>query len=368
MKVKNIRLINFRNYGDQKVELNEQLNIFIGKNGQGKTNLLEGIYACAMGKSFRTNRDKELINFEKDVAYIGIIVEIDENEKLIELRLDTNNKKRIKINKFEIKNLKELDSGLNVVVFTPDDLNLVKKGPSVRRNFIDVGISQIKPVYKYNLNRYNKILFQRNNLLKSGKSKTDIINLLEVFNLQLVSVGVEVIKSRINYINKLFEIASDINNRLTLNKESLTLSYSSSFNVNSSDKKTIEKNFLNKLKANREKELYTGYTSVGPHRDDLKIKMNNMDARIFASQGQQRTIVLSMKLAEVEIIKMDKGTYPVLLLDDVFSELDVERRKYLFKTLKNTQTIITSTEINNLQELKDIHKSIFYIENGIIKG
>lgn len=367
MNVKNIRLINFRNYNNLFLELNKNINIFIGKNAQGKTNLLEAIYICATGKSFRTNRDRELINFNKNEAYIGSQVVIDKSEKLIEIKLDTNGPKRIKINKLELNNLKELDSGLNIVVFSPDDLKLVKSGPAERRNFIDMSISQMRPVYKYNLNRYNKVLFQRNNLLKSNKSKSDIINLLEIFDFQLAKIGTEIMISRIVFINKLSKITSSIHNKLTLGKERLTLEYNSNINFNTIDKDNIEKSFLKELKKNKDKDLYTGITSIGPHRDDIKIKVNGLDARIFASQGQQRTVVLSIKLSEVEIINIDKGVYPVLLLDDVFSELDLDRRKYLTKSFKKMQTIITSTEMANFDDLRDIDKSLYYVENGKIK-
>lgn len=367
LNVKNIRLINFRNYNNLFLKLNKKINIFIGKNAQGKTNLLEAIYICATGKSFRTNRDKELINFDKNEAYIGSQVITGQSEKLIEVKLDLKGPKRIKINKLELKNHKELDSGLNIVVFSPDDLKLVKGGPSERRNFLDMSISQIRPIYKYNLNRYNKILFQRNNLLKSNKSKVDIINLLEIFDLQLAKVGAEIIISRIGFIDKLDKIASSIHDKLTLGKERLNLSYSSNINFNNIDKSIIEKSFLSQLKESRDNDLYIGITSIGPHRDDMKIKINNVDARTYASQGQQRTIVLSIKLSEVEIINIDKGAYPVLLLDDVFSELDIDRRRYLTRSFNNMQTIITSTEITDLDELKGIDKSIFYIENGKIK-
>lgn len=368
MNVKNLRLINFRNYYNVFFELNDKVNIFIGKNAQGKTNLLEAVYMCATGRSFRTNRDKELINFHKKEAYIGSKIEIGQREKLIEIKLDKEGPKRIKINKLELKKQRELDSGLNIVVFSPDDLSLVKGSPKERRFFLDMSISQIRPVYKYNLNRYNKILFQRNNLLKSDKNKNDIANLLEIFDIQLVKTGTEIIISRIDFIDKLSKAASSIHDKLTSSMEELTLSYSSSISINGIDRREIENNFLRSLIKNRNRDIITGSTSVGPHRDDMIIHINNIDSRIFASQGQQRTIVLSIKLSEVEIINRDIGSYPVLLLDDVFSELDSDRRKYLINSFNNTQTLITSTDIDNLNELKDINKSIFYIENGNIKG
>lgn len=367
MNVNSLRLINFRNYNNVYLELSDKVNIFIGKNAQGKTNLLEAIYVSATGKSFRTNKDRELINFNKKEAYIGSKIEIGQREKLIEIKLDKIAPKRIKINKLELKKQRELDSGLNVVVFSPDDLSLVKGSPRERRLFLDMSISQIKPIYRYNLNRYNKILIQRNNLLKISKNKNDIGNLLDIFDIQLVKAGTDIIISRFNFIDKLSKIASNIHNKLTLNREKLLLSYSSNVEFEKLDKKEIENSFMSNLNKNRDKDILTGSTSIGPHRDDMKIYINNMDSRTFASQGQQRTIVLTIKLSEVELIYKDIGSYPVLLLDDVFSELDSDRRKYLISFFNNTQTFITLTDMENLDELRDLNPLIFTIENGNIK-
>lgn len=364
MYIENIRLINFRNYRSLNIKLNKNTNIFIGKNAQGKTNLLESIYMCATGKSFRTNRDREIINLNKDEAYIGANIKTDRINKFIEIKMERNKQKRIRINKIELKNFKELNSGLNVVVFSPDDLKLIKDGPIERRNFLDTSISQIKPVYKHNINRYNKILFQRNNLLKSNKSRYDIINLLEIFDIQLAKIGSDIIISRNEFIENLSKKSYEIHKNITLNKEELKLDYIFNINFKNKNKIEIEKRFLEELKTNVDKDLITGTTGIGPHRDDIGIKINNIDARTFASQGQQRTIVLSIKLAEVEIIKIERGMYPVLLLDDVYSELDIERRNYLTKSFRDMQTIITSTDILDLEELKGIDKSIFCIEDG----
>lgn len=366
MNVESIRLINFRNYNNLSIVLNDKMNIFIGKNAQGKTNLLESIYMCATGRSFRTNRDKEIINLNKSEGYVGAKIKTNRGQKFIEIKMERNKQKRIRVNKIELKNFKELYSGLNVVVFSPDDLKLVKDGPGERRNFLDISISQIKPVYNHNINRYNKILFQRNNLLKSNKPKSDILNLLEIFDLQLAKIGTEIIISRNSFIEELSKTSEKIHKNLTLEKEELTLNYISNVKFVEQNKDTIEKNFLEKLKSNVNKDLIIGTTEIGPHRDDMEIKINNIDARTFASQGQQRTIVLSIKLSEVEIIKLDRGNYPVLLLDDVFSELDEERRKYLTMSFNEMQTIITSTDVIDLDELKEADKSIFYIENGRI--
>ncbi len=351
---------------DLFIELNENINVFIGKNAQGKTNLLEAIYICAAGKSFRTSRDRELINFNKSEAYIGARVKVDNREKLIEIKYDIKGQKRVKVNRVELKSHRELDSGLNVVIFSPEDLKLVKSGPVERRNFLDMSISQLRPVYKHNILRYNKVLHQRNNLLKSGKPLSEIKSLLDIFDLQLVKIGTEIIISRIDFINRLSKIAFNIHNNLTKEKERISITYNSTVDVGSIDKNIIEKNFTQQLYSNREKDLQLGVTSMGPHRDDMDIKINGIDARIYASQGQQRTIVLTIKLSEVEIIKVERGFYPVLLLDDVFSELDLNRRSYLIKFFGNLQTIITATDVTNIQELGNIDKSIFHIENGKI--
>ncbi len=366
LNVENIKLINFRNYDSLNIKLNEKVNIFVGKNAQGKTNLLESIYMCALGKSFRTHRDKEIIKLGKNAAYIGANIKIGNYRKFIEIKLEKDKPKTIRVNKIELKSFRELQSGLNVVIFSPDDLKLIKGGPGERRNFLDTSISQIKPVYKYNINRYNKILFQRNNLLKSNRSKSDIISLLEVFDIQLSKIGSQIIMLRDDYIRRLSINSKENHNNLTSGKEKLELNYVSSIHFTDKSKSVIEKNFFQQLKDNINRDLRAGTTSIGPHRDDMEIKLNGMDARTFASQGQQRTIVLSIKLSEVEIIKEERGLYPVLLLDDVFSELDIERRSYLTRSFNHMQTIITSTDIIDLEELKGIDKSVFHIEKGQI--
>ena len=366
MNVESIRLINFRNYTDLSIKLNEKANIFVGRNAQGKTNLLEAIYICATGKSFRTNRDRELINFNKSEAYIGAKVKVDNREKIIEIKYDVKGQKRVKVNKIELKSYRELDSGLNVVIFSPEDLKLVKGGPIERRNFLDMSISQLRPVYKHNLSRYNKVLFQRNNLLKSGKNLSEIKSLIDIFDMQLAKIGTEIIISRIDFINRLSQIAFNIHSNLTRGKEKISIEHNSTVDLSIISKNAIEKSFIQQLYSNREKDLQMGSTSIGPHRDDMTIKINGMDARTYASQGQQRTIVLTIKLSEMEIIKMESGFYPVLLLDDVFSELDLDRRSYLIKFLNNLQTIITATDVANIEELSNIDKSIFRIENGKI--
>lgn len=367
MLIEDIRLINFRNYDDLYIKLNKNINIFVGNNAQGKTNLLESIYIAALGSSFRTNRDREIINFDKTESYIGLNYISNKMKKMIEIKMDEEKPKRIKINRLEIKNLKELQSGLNVVLFSPDDLVLVKGGPGERRNFLNNSISELKPVYKHNLSRYNKILYQRNNILKSKKSKEEKKSLIEIFNLQLVSVGADIILYRKSYLDNLNKIANKIHKNLTLGKEELELSYETNLNLDVYNKDYIEEVFLSKLSKTFERDSIIGTTEIGPHRDDFSIIINDINARSFGSQGQQRTIVLSMKLSEIEIIYFEKGEYPVLLLDDVFSELDKNRREYLTNFLKKTQTIITSTDLMEVDEIKDIGMSVFKIDKGKVK-
>ena len=366
MHVENIRLINFRNYYSLNIDLNKKTNIFIGKNAQGKTNLLEAIYICATGRSFRTNRDKEIINFNKSEAYVGAQIDIGKFEKFIEIKMERDKAKRIRVNKTELKNYKELYSGLNVVVFSPEDLKLVKEGPGERRNFLDTEISQIKPVYSYNINRYNKILFQRNNLLRSNKFQKNIKSLLEIFDIQLAKIGTDIIIERNRYIDELSKISNITHNKITLSNENLELKYISNIEI-SDNKLEMEKSYVDKLSKNIDKDIESASTGLGPHRDDILMTINNKDLKTYGSQGQQRTVVLSIKLSEVELIKKERGIYPVLLLDDVFSELDEERRKYLIRSFKDMQTLITVTDAIDLKEMNNIEKSVFYIENGKLK-
>lgn len=363
MHVKKLRLINYRNYNSLNIALNKKINVFVGKNAQGKTNLLESIYMCATGRSFRTNRDREIINFDEDQAYVGAEINVGDFEKFIEIKMDRNKTKRIRVNKTELKNYKELYSGLNIVVFSPEDLRLVKEGPQERRNFLNTEISQIKPVYNYNVNRYRKVLFQRNNILKTSKFRKDINNILEIFDLQLVKLGTEIILERSKYISELSKISNIVHKKITLSKENLELDYVSNIDIMHS-KKDMENKYLKDLKNNINKDLEIGSTGLGPHRDDINMQINSKDLKTYGSQGQQRTVVLSIKLSEVELIKKQRKIYPVLLLDDVFSELDQERRKYLIQSFRDMQTLITVTDAIDIKELDNMEKSLFYIEDG----
>lgn len=365
MDVENIRLINFRNYENLDFKLNKNLNIFIGNNAQGKTNLIEAIFICASGKSFRTNRDKEIINFNKDEAYVATSINLDNYSKFIEVKLHKDKAKRIRINKTELDSYKDLNSGLNVVLFTPEELKIVKGGPHERRSFLDMGISQIKPVYNYNLNKYKKILFQRNNILRSSKFKKNLKDLLDVFDNQIVKVGSNIILNRYEYLQRLNAISCKIHKDITEDMENLNLKYISNIPI-LEDRAEMEKTYLNIMKKNLKRDIEYSTTEIGPHRDDMEIDINGKSAKIYGSQGQQRTIVLSLVLSEVELLKEEKGSYPVLLLDDVFSELDENRRNYLSGFFKNIQTFITTTEEEDLKCMKNLDKAIFNIKNGEI--
>lgn len=365
MIVEGIRLINFRNYNNVGVSFSPGINILVGKNAQGKTNLLEAIYMCSTGRSFRTNRDREIINFHKDEAYVGTQLKIGERDKLTEIKLERDKTKRIKVNKIELKNYRELDTGLKVVLFSPEDLRLIKEGPSNRRTYLDMSISQIKPLYHYNLRRYNKILFQRNNILKSSRFKGDTSGLLDVFDMQLAKFGALIMLERDNYLKLLLKEAKDVHSIITDGKETLDMEYGSSVEIGKTLSE-VESRLLEALKENRQKDIEVRTTEIGPHRDDFSILINGNDSKTYASQGQQRSLVLTLKLSEVEILKKDTGYYPVLLLDDVYSELDEDRRRYLTELFSKMQTFITTTDAVEINGFKSYNKEYFYVQEGCL--
>lgn len=366
MYVEKIKLINFRNYINLDVELNKKLNIFLGPNAQGKTNLLESIYISSSGKSYRTARDKDLININKNVGYIGLKLIKDEFEKSIEIKFEKDKNKRVRINRVETDKLSELVGQINVVIFSPEDLNLVKGGPLERRTFLDMEISQIKPRYRHNLSKYNKILFQRNNLLKRSKYNTDSLKTIDVWDEQLVEIGTQLIIDRKKFVSRLSDISTDIHKKLTESNETLSVKYLSSIKLANGEVEDLKERFTNTLNKSLKKDIEKGTTGVGPHKDDIEILIDDMSCRVYGSQGQQRTAALSLKLAEVDLIKEEIGEYPVLLLDDVLSELDEKRRKSLIRTFKDIQTIVTSTDDIDIDEIESESKSVFLIENGRI--
>ncbi|KAB3533826.1 DNA replication/repair protein RecF [Alkaliphilus pronyensis] len=361
MYLQELKLLNFRNYDSLNIQFHPKLNIIVGENAQGKTNIIEAIYLCSIGKAFRTYKDNELIKLDKKQAYIKAVVEKVNNNVEIEMKLDKEDKKKIKVNKIPLIKTGELLGNFNVVVFSPDDLKIIKGGPIERRKFIDNEICQVYPKYYYQLNQYNRILQQRNKLLRESKGKR--ID-LDIWNQQLANVGSSIIFNRIKFIKRIGILAKLIHRKITDEAETLEVIYESNIPFKENDKiNDINEKIISEFKAKEEEELIKRVTVVGPHRDDLIFKINNIEVKGFGSQGQQRTAVLSLKMSELEFIKGEVGEYPILLLDDVMSELDINRQNYLINNLKNIQTFITTTMIEQLK-LKDKENKIFYIREG----
>lgn len=358
MEIKSIELKNFRNYNNQHLFLNKGINVLVGKNAQGKTNLLESIFLCAIGKSPRTAREKDLIKWESSFSKVTLELEQMVGRKKIEFFLFQNQNKSIKINGFTLKKMGELMGEFQAVYFSPDELKLVKDSPAERRKFMDISLSQLSKNYFYNLSKYNQILIQRNKLLKVSPNKEVLLDTISIWNEQLATVGAKIIKDRKVFLSKLKDFAAASHEYLTSDKEILSLEYMG-FLANS--EKEIKEEFLDKLTKNLDKDYSLRYTSIGPHRDDIKILLNNIDVRNFGSQGQQRTSALSLKLAEVEFFKSMFGEYPVLLLDDVLSELDDERKSKLLKKVGNFQTIISCTSFDF-----DIPATIYNVSEGVV--
>ncbi|NLM04011.1 MAG: DNA replication/repair protein RecF [Clostridiales bacterium] len=364
MIVEEIKLINYRNYQELQLEFHPKLNILIGENAQGKTNLLEAIYLCAIGKSFRTNSDNELIQINKKRAYIKSKVKKINKDTDIEILLDKESRKNIKVNNLLLERYGDLLGNLNVVLFSPEDLKIVKEGPGERRRFIDNEISQMIPRYYYTLNQYNRILQQRNKILKNFRGQ-DLD--LEVWDEQLAKYAAPIIIYRRNFIKRIAILARLMHRKITEGLENLEVQYDSSVRLNDDDKiDDVKINILKELKEVKSTELRRGSTVIGPHRDDLIFKINGLDVRDYGSQGQQRTAVLSLKLAELELMKGEIGEYPILLLDDVMSELDINRQNYLIKSLKNIQTFITTTMMDSLNLKENQQYKVFNISQGKI--
>ncbi|MDD4288128.1 MAG: DNA replication/repair protein RecF [Candidatus Caldatribacteriota bacterium] len=380
MNVKKIRLINFRNILDLSVDFDNSLNIFIGNNAQGKTNLVESIFTLMKGKSYRTTNDENLINWNENKSYIlGEVQKKEENYKISILLQNIGNddkqtvklKKVIKINK-KYQRRDDLFKKFNPVIFTPEDLQIIKSTPLIRRKFLDEVIISINLVYNKYLRNYNRILYQRNTLLKSGKNINKIDKQLIIWDQKIIELGTIIILNRIKTLQKINKKAKIFHQMMTENKETIKLKYNSNVLEDyTDDKEEIYKIIENKLKESREKDFQLKMTTIGPHRDDYYIMNNTINLGVYGSQGQQRTAALSLKLAELELLKEQENEYPVLLLDDVMSELDPERRFFLLKliTERSVQTFITNIILDELKELEVVNNlKIFKIKNGMIEG
>ena len=354
MYIKNISLTNFRNYEKEKIELNENINIIYGNNAQGKTNILEAIFLCAYGKSFRAKKDCDLIKFEKDFSKVEI--EFERNDREGKILAEIDNKKVFSINGVKQNKISDIIGKINVVIFTPDDIDIIKEGPSRRRKFIDMMISSFKPNYLHLLNNYNKILEQRNNYLRQIKVEKKSEELLDIWDEQLSEFAEKIYEYRKKYIEKISENIDVIHKLITKSgKEEIKIKYIS----NGKNKET----FLENLKKARRIDIQRGFTSIGIHRDDFIIYINNKPVSVFGSQGQQKTAILTLKLCELKIMKDELQESPILLLDDFMSELDEKRRLNFLENIKGNQVIITCTDEISI----DKNSYTFYVENGICK-
>ncbi len=361
MYIESVKLENFRNYTTCFVELDKKLNIFKGANAQGKTNFLESIYIASIGKSPKTSKDKDVIKWGENRAKIDIKVKKTFYEEDLSLVLSNDQKKTIKINGIAIKKIGDLIGEMPVVYFAPDEIGLVKDGPSFRRKFIDIDISQINKNYFYLLCRYEKILNERNKLLKQTRSFDVLKDTIDIWDTQLADVASKIIFCRLDFIDKIKEHTREIHSAITSDKEILTISYQG---LTQKSIEVLRQKIYSLYKEKLKSDFDFGYTSIGPHRDDIEIKINNIDIRNFGSQGQQRLATLSIKIAELKLFEELTHEKPILLLDDVLSELDEKRCKNFLKQIEDYQTILTTTRFS--RKLGEQSK-IFVVNNATIK-
>ncbi len=353
MIIKSIELSNFRNYDFLSMSFHPETNILYGDNAQGKTNILEAIYITTTTKSHKGSKDKEVIQMEKSESHIRLKVEKDGMNHTIDMHIKKNKSKGIAIDGIPIRKSGELIGMVHVVFFSPEDLSIIKNGPGERRRFIDMELCQLDKIYLYNLGKYNKILVQRNNLLKQIGFRKELLDTLSIWDEQLVYYGKQIIKSRREFIKQLNEIIFYIHKKLSGGKEELFIEYEA--NVS-------EEEFEEKLKNSLERDLNFKVSHIGPHRDDILFLIKEIDIRKYGSQGQQRTAALSLKLSEIELLKQTTRQNPILLLDDVLSELDRNRQNYLLESIKGIQTIVTCTGleefISNRIKINKVYKVV----------
>ena len=358
MYIKEIELKNFRNYEKIRVEFNKNVNIFLGNNAQGKTNLLESIYLNVMARSFKRVKDKDLIRFGEEACIIKTKSVIDKIEQVTEIAINKEGNKKIKIDGAIANKASELLDRIYIIIFSPEDLKIVKDEPEKRRRFIDSELCQIKPGYYNDLGNYKKVLKQRNFYLKE-KFPDD--NILDIWDFELAKYGSKIINKRKEFIKKIDKISREIYNGISGGKENINLTYEQNLKIENEDE------FYDALKKAREDDKRNGNTSRGPHKDDLKITTNSIDIRKFGSQGQQRTAALSLKLSEIRIIEEETGVKPILLLDDVLSELDDERQSFLINELGENQLFITTTDLIGKVAKRLPEGKIYKIKEGNIE-
>lgn len=357
MVIKSLKLKNYRNYELLNLTFDPKTNILYGDNAQGKTNILEALYLSGTTKSHRGTKDRDLIRFGRDESHLETVVEKNGVLFQIDMHLKKNSPKGIAINKIPIRRAGELFGIVHFVFFSPEDLNIIKEGPAGRRRFIDLELSQLDRVYLSNLSNYNRIINQRNSLLKEIVYQKDLIDTLDIWDMQLAEYGTKIIERRKKFIDEVNQIIGGIHEKLTGGREKIELSYESSAG---------ELSMEEMLRKNRERDIRFKSTSAGPHRDDLCFRVGDLDIRKFGSQGQQRTAALSLKLSEIELVKMLIHDTPILLLDDVLSELDKNRQNYLLDSIHDIQTVITCTGLDEFVNHRFSINKIFYVKNGTV--
>ena len=357
MIIKSLELADFRNYDSLHIDFSNGTNILYGDNAQGKTNILEAIYLSATTKSHKGSKDKDVVNFNKEESHIRTYLEKDGIDMRVDMHLRKNKSKGLAIDGQKIKKAAELLGLLNVVFFSPEDLSIIKNGPAERRRFVDMELCQLDQFYLYNLNHYNKIVNQRNKLLKDMYFNPSLRDTLNIWDSQLISFGSKIIERRQLFAEQLNEIIFEIHKKLSGGKEELMIQYEPDVLIEEYEKNLTE---------NQEKDIKLKQTTTGPHRDDFSFTVGDIDIRKFGSQGQQRTAALSLKLSEIELVKKMTNDNPVLLLDDVLSELESNRQNYLLSTIGNIQTIITCTGLDEFVNNRFEIDKVFHIENGKI--
>ena len=355
MFIESIELSDYRNYSHLHIDFHKGTNVLYGDNAQGKTNILEAVYVCSTTKSHRGSKDKEIIRFGADESHIKMMVRRDGIPYRIDMHLKKNKAKGVAVNGVPIKKASELFGIVNVIFFSPEDLNIIKNGPAGRRKFIDLELSQLDKVYFNHLSNYSRIVNQRNHLLKDSAYRQDAMETLDIWDLQLVQYGNAIIARRKQFVDEMNEIVSGIHKKLTGGKEEIRLIYEPS---------TKNMSLEQALEMNRQRDIRMKSTSVGPHRDDVCFMVGNLDIRRFGSQGQQRTAALSLKLAEIELVKRVIGDTPVLLLDDVLSELDKHRQNYLLDSIHDIQTLITCTGVDEFVNHRFEVNKVFHVQSG----
>ncbi|MFD3450517.1 DNA replication/repair protein RecF [Microbacteriaceae bacterium 4G12] len=370
MYIKDLELQSYRNYENLAISFEDKVNVIIGENAQGKTNLMEAIYVLAMAKSHRTSNDRELIRWDADYGRIKGRLHKRNSSLSLELMISKKGKKA-KLNHLEQQKLSQYIGEMNVVMFAPEDLHLVKGSPQVRRRFLDMELGQIAPVYLYELSQYQKVLLQRNHLLRKmqGDVKKDEA-MLDVFTIQLIEHGAKILQKRFEFLHLLQEWAAPIHRGISRGLEELQIIYKPSIDVSESmDLSKMKEVYYENFQMIKQREFFRGTTLIGPHRDDLQFFVNEKNVQVFGSQGQQRTTALSLKLAEIELIHTEVNEYPILLLDDVLSELDDYRQSHLLNTIQGkVQTFVTTTSVEGIEHETLKKAKTIHVTNGIVQG